>query len=163
MPICSQRAHPGVHNRRRWLLPLASKEKKSLHRKPHCAREQPARSLLPITIHQQTQNSHPSPRARSRFRPPPPLCLKTSPQRRHPQPHKAHKTQRRLTSSKIFWKRRCVEQSRPLSATAWPCSSPTICTSMCRAPVHSCIRKMGEPTTSLVTCCFVVQFVDPTA
>mmetsp|Transcript_37522 Transcript_37522/g.76971 ORF Transcript_37522/g.76971 Transcript_37522/m.76971 type:complete len:312 (+) Transcript_37522:4616-5551(+) len=29
-------------------------------------------------------------------------------------------------SSKIFWKRRCVEQSRPLSATALPCSSPTI-------------------------------------
>jgi hypothetical protein len=29
-------------------------------------------------------------------------------------------------SSKIFWKRRCVEQSRPEKAMALPCSSPTI-------------------------------------
>mmetsp|Transcript_39595 Transcript_39595/g.119673 ORF Transcript_39595/g.119673 Transcript_39595/m.119673 type:complete len:224 (-) Transcript_39595:296-967(-) len=48
-------------------------------------------------------------------------------------------------SSKIFWKRRCVEQSRPLSATALPCMSPTIWTSMWRAPWQSCMTKMGDP------------------
>ena len=36
-------------------------------------------------------------------------------------------------------------QSRPLSATAWPCLSPTICTSRCRALEHNCMRNMGEP------------------
>lgn len=65
-----------------------------------------------------------------------------------------------LTSSKIFWKRRCVEQSRPFSATAWPCSSPTICTSMCLAPVQSCIRKMGDPITSFVTCVHSIRSTD---
>ena len=54
-------------------------------------------------------------------------------------------------SSKIFWKRRCVEQSRPLSATALPNSSPTICTSRCLACVQSCIMNMGEPGTSALT------------
>mmetsp|Transcript_14116 Transcript_14116/g.35627 ORF Transcript_14116/g.35627 Transcript_14116/m.35627 type:complete len:275 (-) Transcript_14116:324-1148(-) len=54
-------------------------------------------------------------------------------------------------SSKIFWKRLCVEQSRPFKATTSPCSSPTNCTSKCRAPVHRAIMKIGEPTTSIFT------------
>mmetsp|Transcript_2180 Transcript_2180/g.6660 ORF Transcript_2180/g.6660 Transcript_2180/m.6660 type:complete len:223 (+) Transcript_2180:3046-3714(+) len=54
-------------------------------------------------------------------------------------------------SSKIFWKRLCVEQSRPLNATALPCSSPTICTSKCLASVHNCIINIGEPGTSAFT------------
>mmetsp|Transcript_29459 Transcript_29459/g.72931 ORF Transcript_29459/g.72931 Transcript_29459/m.72931 type:complete len:203 (+) Transcript_29459:1980-2588(+) len=54
-------------------------------------------------------------------------------------------------SSNIFWKRRWVEQSRPLSATALPCSSPIICTSRCLAWVHSCIMNIGEPGTSALT------------
>mmetsp|Transcript_28978 Transcript_28978/g.97743 ORF Transcript_28978/g.97743 Transcript_28978/m.97743 type:complete len:236 (+) Transcript_28978:3770-4477(+) len=55
-------------------------------------------------------------------------------------------------SSKIFWKRRCVEQSRPDSAIALPHSSPTTWTSKWRAPVTSCITKTGDPGTSDVTC-----------
>mmetsp|Transcript_23599 Transcript_23599/g.57154 ORF Transcript_23599/g.57154 Transcript_23599/m.57154 type:complete len:223 (+) Transcript_23599:5435-6103(+) len=55
-------------------------------------------------------------------------------------------------SSKIFWKRLCVEQSRPLRATAFPWASPTIWTSMCRAFLQSCIINIGEPGTSLETC-----------
>mmetsp|Transcript_25830 Transcript_25830/g.66981 ORF Transcript_25830/g.66981 Transcript_25830/m.66981 type:complete len:236 (-) Transcript_25830:565-1272(-) len=55
-------------------------------------------------------------------------------------------------SSKIFWKRRWVEQSRPFSATALPCSSPTTWTSKCLAPVMSCMTKMGEPGCSFSTC-----------
>mmetsp|Transcript_68059 Transcript_68059/g.191850 ORF Transcript_68059/g.191850 Transcript_68059/m.191850 type:complete len:221 (+) Transcript_68059:5478-6140(+) len=54
-------------------------------------------------------------------------------------------------SSNIFWKRRCVEQSRPMRAITLPCSSPTSCTSRCRAPTQSCIMKTGEPTTSART------------
>mmetsp|Transcript_33206 Transcript_33206/g.73178 ORF Transcript_33206/g.73178 Transcript_33206/m.73178 type:complete len:203 (-) Transcript_33206:475-1083(-) len=54
-------------------------------------------------------------------------------------------------SSKIFWNLRCVEQSRPFRATAFPYSSPTIWTSRCLAPVHSCIMKIGEPGTSFCT------------
>mmetsp|Transcript_33651 Transcript_33651/g.68851 ORF Transcript_33651/g.68851 Transcript_33651/m.68851 type:complete len:210 (-) Transcript_33651:643-1272(-) len=54
-------------------------------------------------------------------------------------------------SSNIFWKRRWVEQSLPFNATAFPCSSPTICTSMCRAPWQSCIMKIGDPGTSFCT------------
>mmetsp|Transcript_9171 Transcript_9171/g.18467 ORF Transcript_9171/g.18467 Transcript_9171/m.18467 type:complete len:223 (-) Transcript_9171:562-1230(-) len=55
-------------------------------------------------------------------------------------------------SSKIFWNRRCVLQSRPFKATALPCASPTICTSKCLAPWHSCIMNMGLPGTSFCTC-----------
>ena len=60
-------------------------------------------------------------------------------------------------SSKIFWNRRWVEQSRPFrvkrpfNATAFPCWPPTICTSRLRVFLQSCMRKMGLPTTSFWT------------
>eukprot|EP00959_Pyramimonas_sp_CCMP1952_P343495 7195001-Pyramimonas_sp.AAC.1 len=50
-----------------------------------------------------------------------------------------------------FWKRRCVEQSRPESATVWPCSSPTICTSRWRMLLISFIKNTGDPGTSART------------
>lgn len=43
-----------------------------------------------------------------------------------PPPFAGSRNHTKHTSSKIFWKRRWVEQSRPLRATACPCSSPTI-------------------------------------
>mmetsp|Transcript_10656 Transcript_10656/g.39113 ORF Transcript_10656/g.39113 Transcript_10656/m.39113 type:complete len:223 (+) Transcript_10656:5967-6635(+) len=63
-------------------------------------------------------------------------------------------------SSKIFWNRLCVEQSRPLRAMAFPCSSPTICTSKCLALVHNCIMKTGDPGTSATTCSYWARNCD---
>ena len=55
-------------------------------------------------------------------------------------------------SSTIFWKRRCIEQSRPERMDTFRCLSAITCTSMCRAPSHRRMRKMGEPLTSSATC-----------
>mmetsp|Transcript_32470 Transcript_32470/g.75831 ORF Transcript_32470/g.75831 Transcript_32470/m.75831 type:complete len:217 (-) Transcript_32470:321-971(-) len=54
-------------------------------------------------------------------------------------------------SSKIFWKRRWVEQSRPFSARVLPYSSPKIWISKWRAFETIRIKKMGEPGTSVLT------------
>mmetsp|Transcript_7067 Transcript_7067/g.17020 ORF Transcript_7067/g.17020 Transcript_7067/m.17020 type:complete len:200 (+) Transcript_7067:450-1049(+) len=55
-------------------------------------------------------------------------------------------------SSMIFWWRRWMEQSRPLSVQTCPCWSARTCTSRWRPPANMSIRNTGEPTTSACTC-----------
>jgi len=60
-------------------------------------------------------------------------------------------------SSTIFWKRRCIEQSRPERTETLRCLSHMSCTSMWRALEQRRIRKTGEPLTSSHTCWYIVS------